>query len=282
MADDNKLFLQTCSLIALINPSYPARLVGLPCPVELHKTHDHAAYYKCADIAQMLIVYEDEIALEEADEKPYEGFPSYYHSGITPPMKRVVERRFAAREHKAVPPPRAAVADVEEELVDLMDKLSNKDEKNKRKNKVPMLTSATKVLEEVEEEIVDYEPWMDDYGRQPHGVEFDADDQLCSLHPEVWLPPAELQELKQQEQAERKKKQAAQDKKEAKRKDKKQKEEEDSTVKKGIASKKNRQAVDEVTQAAVNIAEGLDLMDEVDDDFFHDLGLDMNFDDNNL
>ena len=138
------------------------------------KTHDHAAYFKCCDVAQMLIVYEDEMALEEADEKPVEGYPSYYHSGLTPPMKRVVERRFAAREHRAVPPPRAAVADVETELMELMEKLS-KDEKNKRKNKVPTLTTAAKVLEEVEEEVVlDYQPWMDDNGRQPQGIEFDA------------------------------------------------------------------------------------------------------------
>jgi hypothetical protein len=38
--------------------TYPARLVNLPCPIELHKTHDHAMYYKSCDIAQMLIVYE--------------------------------------------------------------------------------------------------------------------------------------------------------------------------------------------------------------------------------
>ena len=42
------------------------RLVNLPCPVELQKTHDHAMYFKCADVAQMLIVYEDTMALDEA------------------------------------------------------------------------------------------------------------------------------------------------------------------------------------------------------------------------
>lgn len=61
--------------------TYPARLVNLPCPVEVHKTHDHAMYYKCSDIAQMLIVYEDSMALDEADAYPKtEGYPSYYHS----------------------------------------------------------------------------------------------------------------------------------------------------------------------------------------------------------
>jgi ribosome assembly protein YihI (activator of Der GTPase) len=48
----------------------------------------------------------------------------------------------------------------------------------------------------VEEEVVDYEPWMDDYGRSSHGVEFDADDQLCSLHPEVWLSSKVVREIR--------------------------------------------------------------------------------------
>jgi hypothetical protein len=48
----------------------------------------------------------------------------------------------------------------------------------------------------VEEEVVDYEPWMDDYGRSSQGVEFDADDQLCSLHPEVWLSSKVVREIR--------------------------------------------------------------------------------------
>jgi len=81
--------------------TYPARLVNLPCPVEVHKTHDHAMYYKSCDIAQMLIVYEDSMALDEADAyQKSDGYPSFYHSGLTQAMKRVVERRFAFREHQ--------------------------------------------------------------------------------------------------------------------------------------------------------------------------------------
>ena len=282
--------------------TYPARLVNLPCPVELHKTHDHAMYYKCCDLAQMLIVYEDEMALEEADEKPIEGFPSYYPSGLTPPTRRIVERRFDAREHKAVAPPRAAVADVEVELLELMEKLS-KDEKNRRKNKVPTLTSATKVLEEVVEEAVEYEPWMDDYGRQPHGIELDADDQQINSHPEVWISPDVIEQVKghvkeQEEEAKKKKaeKAAAQEKKVAKRKTKKQSKEEQKEasavphIKKGIASKKNREPVDEVTQIAESMLTadgGLDLMGEAleDDDFFGDFNLadeELNFEEMNL
>ena len=266
--------------------TYPARLVNLPCPVELHKTHDHAAYYKAADIAQMLIVYEDDMALEEDDmatNPPIEGFPSYFHSGLTPPMRKVVERRFSAREHKAVAPPRAAVADVELELIELMEKLS-KDEKGKR-NKVPTLTSANKVLEEVEEEVVEYEPWMSDFGRQPHGIEFEADDQLCSVHPEVWLSAAEIQKIKEQAEEEKRKKEVALQKKEAKRKEKKQK-----STKKGIPAKKNQEEVDEITHAAtLSLLQQRDDVGDImatlgDEDLFGDLDFDddMNFDGINL
>jgi transcription initiation factor TFIID subunit 7 len=265
--------------------SYPALLVNLPCPVELHKTHDHAAYYKSADIAQMLIVYEDDMALEEATENAVDGFPSYYHSGLTPPMKRVVERRFAAREHNAVAPPRAAIADVEVELVELMEKIA-KDEKGRR-NKVPTLTSANKVLEEVVEEEVYFEPWMNDYGRQPEGVQFDADDQMCSVHPEVWLSPETIRQLKEEEEEARLKKQVAAEKKQAKRKKKNIAKEAEAAVaaaagsfatsttntKKGIASSKNEEPMDDVTQAAMMI----DIEDAFDGDNF--LDLDFNDDD---
>jgi transcription initiation factor TFIID subunit 7 len=61
---------------------------------------------KSCDIAQLLVVYEDEMAMDEAENMPHyksENFPSYYHSGLTPPLKRVVERRFEKRDHKPVP-----------------------------------------------------------------------------------------------------------------------------------------------------------------------------------
>lgn len=276
--------------------TYPARLVNLPCPIELHKTHDHAMYYKCVDIAQMLIVYEDSMALDEADAIPKtEGYPSYYHSGLTPPLKRVVERRFALREHAAVPPPRAEVSDVEAELHNLMCKISK--EPGKR-NKVPSLASAqhaNKVLEEVIEEVVDYEPWMDDYGAQPSGIEFDAGDQLASLHPEIWLPPEQIEQLKakerEKEEEELRKKQAATEKKEKKKKKKKAEkaaaaaaaaaETSYPSKKKGIASKKHEEPVDEVTQAALESMTAGDLMDAVlDEDDPLDFGFDLdNMDD---
>lgn len=282
--------------------TYPARLVNLPCPIEVHKTHDHAAYYKSADLAQMLIVYEDEMALEEgAEEKQIEGFPSYYHSGLTPPMRRVVERRFARRDHSAAPPPRAAIADVENEMVRLMERIAmsekaatsnsaSNNNKQQQKNKVPQLTSANKIFEEVVDDIVDYEPWMNDFGRQAGGVEFDADDQQCSLHPEVWLNPEDTRAIKEVELDELRKKEAAANKKEAKKMAKKLEKETAAAaaaqaanslpkpVKKGIPSKKNKieNVVDDVTAAAMMVTEGGDDIDllELDDDNI----LDLNFD----
>lgn len=280
---------------------YPARLVNMPCPVELHKTHDHAMYFKCTDVAQMLIVYEDSTALAEAeDDVPKaEGFPSYYHSGLTPVLKRVVERRFAAREHSPIAPPRQEVSDVEDQLVDLMERISMEGEKKtSKRTKVPSLTSAAlanKVLEEVAEEVVEYEPWMDDFGRQPHGVEFDADDQLCSLHPEVWLEPDEIREIRYQEaeEAELKrkaieKKKEKKSKKEQKKKEKKQAAEEAAAAaakpskKKGIASKKNqekKEVVDDVTQIAASLLNTDNLEDEMD---FNDDILGLDFEEDNF
>ena len=87
----------------------------------------------------MLIVYEDERAMEEAEnEKNYtnEGFPSYYHSGITPPMKRVVERRylsrFEERDTKPIPPPKSQVSEVEKDLQGLISKLAVKGKGGKK------------------------------------------------------------------------------------------------------------------------------------------------------
>jgi transcription initiation factor TFIID subunit 7 len=267
--------------------TYPARLVNLPCPIELHKTHDHAMYYKCSDIAQMLIVYEDSMALDEADAYPKtEGYPSYYHSGLTSTLKRVVERRFALREQTAVPPPRAEVSDVENELHELMCKISKEGGK---RNKVPSLASAqhaNKVLEEIVEDVVDYEPWMDDYGAQPSGIEIEGGDQLASLHPEIWIPTEKIAELKAKEREKEeealKKKQAATAKKEKKKKKKEAAAAEPPppSKKKGIASKKHEAPVDEVTQAALEMTAG-DLMDAVlDEDDPLDFGFDLdNMDD---
>lgn len=173
--------------------TYPARLTNLPCPIELHKTHDHIMYYKCVNVAQMLIVYGDLTALEEAESTngyKVDGFPSYYHSGLTPPMDKVVARRYKQREHNmSAPPPVEEVNEVENSLLELIKSISSKDPTKKvgRGN----TSISTKLLEEVEDEIVDYEPWMDNNGNTPEGIQFSEKDALCKMHPELWLQPKE-------------------------------------------------------------------------------------------
>ena len=273
--------------------TYPARLVNLPCPVEIHKTHDHAMYYKSCDITQMLIVYEDSMALDEADAYPKtEGYPSYYHSGLT--MKRVVERRFAFREHQpGTKYSRNEVSDVERELHGLMCKISKESGKG-RKLKIPSLATAqhqNKILQEVEEVVVDYEPWMDAYGAEEKGITFDSTDQIASMHPEIWLSPEKIEEIKQKErekeEEEEKKRQKEREKKQ-KKKQKKEKKAAAAAAKaaanppkpKGIASKKNEQAIDEVTAAAQLAMQG-DMFDGDDLDLgfdFDDAGIEADID----
>ena len=281
---------------------YPARLVNLPCPIEIHKTHDHARFYKSKDIAQMLIVYEDHVALDEADAVPkVDGYPSYFHSGITYPMKRVVEKRFAHREHQPKALPRMEVRDVEQDLTDIIAKLS-KDHKGNR-NKVPSLAAAqaqNRVLEEVDEVIVEYEPWMDANGTQPSGIEFESTDVVANQHPEIWLEPEKIQELRRQEQErldeEERKKQVAAAKKQRKKekKEKRLKEQQEAaaaaaaaaaasaSAKKAPSSSaaaSNEPPLDEITQAAMDIATG-GAEDLFNDNEEFDLGFDLEGDDN--
>lgn len=250
---------------------YPARLENMPCPVEIHKTFDHALYYKCVDVGQILIVYEDKTAMEEAESSPgykSEGFPSYYHSGLTPPMKRVVERRFLAREHKSVAPPRAEVSDIEKELKSLIGTISRDASKSRGKvssNSNMSQQDVNKVIEEVVDDLVDYQPWMDDFGNHRRGIEFDEKDKICTSHPELWLKPEEsasflgAEALSKKEDSKKKKKQNSNTKKKEKKSKLKSssKSSSDNKKKKGIASKKNR-TVDEVDQAAAQIVTGDD------------------------
>ncbi len=102
------------------------------------------------------------------------------------------------REHADVPPPMQEVMDVEKDLLQLIEAISTKDptKRTGRGNHSANRSLQTKVLEEIEDEVVEYEPWMDNYGREPKGIEFDETDAVCKKHPEVWLDPEELEELK--------------------------------------------------------------------------------------
>lgn len=166
--------------------------------MEIHKTLDHAMYYKCVDVGQILVVYENMQKLQEAENaKDYkvDGYPSFYHSGLTPPMKRVVQRRFKAREHKSEPPPRGEVVQAMTELKNLIAQITKDANKTRGGRKGGGSSSAmsggdtNKIVEEIEDVEVEYEPWMTDDGNKPEGIEFDETDALCYQHPEIWLDP---------------------------------------------------------------------------------------------
>jgi len=280
--------------------TYPARLVNLPCPVEVHKTHDHATYHKSADIGQMLIVYEDEYAMEEAEnEKGYkiEGFPSYYHSGLSPPMKRVVQRRFRARfeerESKAIPPPHKEVSEVEKEIQELITKLSSKPGKQKGRGRggsaaasSSTVTTKEKAIEVIEDEIVDYEPWMES------GKIYTIED--AKKHPEWWLTKDEMKEIETAKKAEEDEKQRkaekAQEKKKRKEEKKKKKQEEKQQAaalesgskqkKKGIPSLSSRTmyaAPENPTPPIDDVEFAATLNEGEEDDFLLELGDEFDF-----
>lgn len=231
----------------------------------------------------MLLVYEDEYAMSEAvaENKPVEGFPSYYHSGLTPPMRRVVKRRFASRmeerDVKAIPPKRGDVCEVESEIKMLIEKLSDK--KGPKAKAKP--TPKNRVVEEIEEEIVEYEPWMGDGGT------YTLED--AKLHPEWFLSKEEIKEIEDvKQEAIRKEREeidaklaaeAAAAEKKAKKKEKKKKKKEEEEAK--LAAKEaaeaaskasavaNEEPIDEVTAAAMTISQGIDNEELLlDDDMF--------------
>lgn len=141
---------------------------------------------------------------EAESDKNYrvEGFPSYYPSGLSPPMHQTVQRRylsrFEERDTRPCPPPPEDVSIVEDELLRLMMKSSSIAKAGKTKGgprggggmgeTQSSSSSKSKVIEEIEEEIVDYEPWMGEGG----GV-YTVED--AKLHPEWWLTKAEMREI---------------------------------------------------------------------------------------
>jgi len=175
---------------------YPARLANLPCPTELHKSHDLCTYVKAVDVGQILVVHRDAAAMEAAEKAnpPLPGFPSYHHSGLTPPMRGVVNRRFASCSHQSVPPDRRLVEDVEREIVELIARTTRDAGKGRKgaaakQQQYQNPAAQNKLLEEVEEHVVDYEPYMDNYGNSPGGVEIAERDEIALRHPDLWLTP---------------------------------------------------------------------------------------------
>ena len=168
---------------------FPARLVNLPCVVEMHKTVDYVTLFKSGDVGQMVVVYADETELledlrreeEERDKIRQKGGRDgqadaelrirqqldYYHSGLTPPTTNIVRRRFAeTRMHGPYPP--AVVAKVQRELAAHVAALEEKRE-----------------VAEVVEDVVDFEDYMADMHGQP--VTIAEDSALWLEHPELLI-----------------------------------------------------------------------------------------------
>jgi transcription initiation factor TFIID subunit 7 len=170
----------------------------------------------------MLIVYEDEYAMEEAElaadqaadrgtgesssssSSSSSGYPAYYHSGLTPPLRKVIQRRYLARyeerDTKPIPPAKKDVAAVEKEIQALISKLKLNSTKSKQSKKGSSSVSSSiktdkRIIEEVEEEIVDYESWMGS-----GGILYTTDE-IIKLYPECWLTKSELQAIDSQNRA---------------------------------------------------------------------------------
>lgn len=168
---------------------FPARLVNLPCVVEMHKTVDYVTLFKSGDVGQMVVVYANETELledlrreeEERDKIRQKGGRdgqadaelrvrqqlNYYHSGLTPPTTNIVRRRFAeTRLHGPYPP--AVVAKVQRELAAHVAALEEKRE-----------------VAEVVEDVVEFEDYMADMHGQPVTIAEDSAQWL--EHPELLI-----------------------------------------------------------------------------------------------
>lgn len=97
---------------------YAACLVDLPCVVEGMKSWDKKAWFKTADVCQMLMVLgrieKEEAALEYPLPKDVDPKTWQYAHGLTPPMRYARKRRFRKRISKN------AIEAVEEEVERLL------------------------------------------------------------------------------------------------------------------------------------------------------------------
>ena len=265
----------------------------------MHKTHDHANFHKSADVGQMLIVYEDIMHMADVENEigyKVDGFPAYFHSGLTPPMSRVLQRRylsrFEERDTKPQPPSKDEVAIVEREILNLITKLSARKGKQKRTGGEAS-SKEDIIFEEVEEDLVDYETWMGE------GGVFTMEEVI--IHPECWLSKSELDEIdedrrhKEQEairaakekEEQEKQKQLAKAEKKKKRKDKKKKAREEKAATRVAVEPEASASIgdhiicehDEVTHIAMAAINGV-----AGDDFLFDIGGDdmFNFDNEDI
>ncbi|KAF1329639.1 hypothetical protein FI667_g5781, partial [Globisporangium splendens] len=134
----------------------------LPCILETHKTYDDNFFYKSGEIGQVFVVTEKEEErklLEEQEEVPH---------GVTPPNTNVIKRKYE-KTKRHTPFPKNDVARVEEDLVKIIQ---------------------GGVIEDVQEELVDYYEWMTD-PNFPNGLVVTDEMELIRQHPEYLQLSAE-------------------------------------------------------------------------------------------
>ncbi|GMH96222.1 hypothetical protein TrVE_jg6447 [Triparma verrucosa] len=173
--------------------SYPALLTNLPTILELQKTSTKSTYVKLTEIGQMLLVFGSETSLQThlTSLTPHlsPNHPSYYPHGVSPPFHSLLRSRYNDSRrfgypHNFTP---QSIQSVEVEILEYL-RDANLLSKRKRRNEKGVLNFDSRgVVEEVFEEEVGYEPWMDDYGRSVGGVSFKEGERLEREHPEVWL-----------------------------------------------------------------------------------------------
>ncbi|KAL9000605.1 MAG: hypothetical protein Q9188_005655 [Gyalolechia gomerana] len=120
-ADVRMLFLRRDGRRAVVSVQkrlYAACLVDLPCVIEGMKSWDKKAWFKTADVCQMLMVLgrieKEEEAMEYTLPKDVDPRTWQYAHGITPPMRYARKRRFRKRISKD------AIEAVEEEVERLL------------------------------------------------------------------------------------------------------------------------------------------------------------------
>jgi len=136
--------------------------------IRSHRTFDRVTTYKSSDVAQILIVYEDEEARDraEAEARPRkEGDLFLGHpSGLTPPTHNVTRQRFAKTKGKLESFARTEVEAVEQELMAFFETTSSR-------ASAAAASAATLVVGDAElpagsviicdeEEVVDFEEYM--------------------------------------------------------------------------------------------------------------------------
>ncbi|GMI10515.1 hypothetical protein TrLO_g11166 [Triparma laevis f. longispina] len=170
--------------------SYPALLTNLPTILELHKTSTKSSYIKLTEIGQMLMVFGTDAELSAhllfTSSHSSKNFPSYYPHGLSPPFHSILHTRFNDSHRFGFPHDHlpSEVQNVEVEIVEFLKDGNLWGKRRKRTEKQIWEWDSRGAIEEIVEEEVPYEPWMDDYGRSVGGVTFKEGERLEREHPE--------------------------------------------------------------------------------------------------